>query len=239
MSIADYRKAGKIASTVVGELKKVRPGMTLLEIAEKGESRIRELGGKPAFPINLSLNEIAAHYTPTPHDTITLGEQVIKIDLGVHVNGYIADTAFTLDFTGRNSEMVEAAEKALDEAIKMMVPGTNVRDIGQRIQETIESYNYRPISKDAVIFKFLEKRPVRSREAKQILDASETRFDSLPFAMRWIKMTPIKLRLALNQLVQANALCSYPILTEKGRGTVTQAEHTVIVGEKPEVTTRL
>ena len=290
MSIEDYRKAGKIASTVVEELKKkAKPGMTLLEIAEYGESRIKELGGKPAFPINLSMNEVGAHYTPPPHDTSVLESELLKIDIGVHVNGYIADTAFTLDFTGNYSDMVKAAEKALAAALKLAIPGTNVREIGMAIEETIKSFGYRPIanlsghllgqynlhaginipniptgdalledgmvfaiepfatdgagkvvdSPDSLIFRFREDKPTRLREAKQILQAAKERFDSLPFAMRWVKMTPIKLRLALNQLVQANALYSYPILIEQNRGVVTQAEHTVIVGEKPEVTTHL
>ena len=95
-------KAGKIASQVRENARQfIKKGMPLLEIAEKIENEIVKLGGKPAFPTNLSINEIAAHYTPS-YDDKTIATGLLKIDLGVHINGYIADTAFSMDL--ENSE---------------------------------------------------------------------------------------------------------------------------------------
>lgn len=87
-------KAGKIASETREYARTIiKKGYLLLEIAEKIESKIIELGAKPAFPVNLSINEIAAHYTPSYDDEKT-AQGLIKIDLGVHIDGWIADTAF-------------------------------------------------------------------------------------------------------------------------------------------------
>ena len=95
--IETLKKVGKIASETIKYAKSfIKPGMPLLEIAEKIESKIIELGGKPAFPCNLSINEIAAHYTPSYNDT-EIAHGLLKVDLGVHISGLVADTAFSLD----------------------------------------------------------------------------------------------------------------------------------------------
>ena len=93
-------KAGKIAAEAkIFARSLVKPGVSLLEIANKIEAKIIELGGKPAFPCILSINEIAAHYTPS-YDDETKASGLLKVDLGVHVDGWIADTAFSLDLEG-------------------------------------------------------------------------------------------------------------------------------------------
>ena len=90
-------KAGKIAQEVKAYAKSIiKKDMLLLEIANKIEDKIFELGGEPAFPTNLSINEIAAHYTPS-HDDETKASGLLKVDLGVQINGWIADTAFSID----------------------------------------------------------------------------------------------------------------------------------------------
>ena len=90
-------KAGKIASEVKSWIKpQIKKDMLLIEIAEKIEGKIFELGGKPAFPVNLSIDNIAAHYTPG-HDDETLARGLLKIDFGVHVDGWTSDNAFSLE----------------------------------------------------------------------------------------------------------------------------------------------
>ncbi len=106
-------QAGKIASKVREYARNlIKPGMPLLEIAEKIEQQIKDLGGEPAFPVNLSINEITAHYTPD-HDDPTTATGLLKVDLGVHIDGWIADTAFSLDLSGNteNKSLIEVAEK--------------------------------------------------------------------------------------------------------------------------------
>ena len=97
MSKEKIFRAGKIAAEAKEYARKIiKKGMFLLEIADKVEGKIIELGGKPGFPLNLSVNDEAAHYTPSYNDT-KIAEGLLKVDLGVHVDGFIADTAFSFD----------------------------------------------------------------------------------------------------------------------------------------------
>ncbi|MDO8528592.1 MAG: type II methionyl aminopeptidase [Nanoarchaeota archaeon] len=140
-------EAGKIAKKSVDYAKSIiKKDMKLLEIAEKIEEKIIELGGKPAFPVNLSINDIAAHYTPAYNDE-TLAHGLLKVDLGVHVNGYVADTAFSIDLENneQNKKLIEASEKALMNAIEIAEENLPLSQIGKTIQETIESLGFTPI----------------------------------------------------------------------------------------------
>ena len=142
----DWEKAGKIAAEALELGKKlVKVDVSLLEVAEKIEAKIVELDGKPAFPVNLSINHIAAHYTPFPGDTLRFVQgDLVKIDVGAHVNGAIGDTAATIDL-GNNKELVKASEEALNSAIKIFKPGTKFREIGRVIQEKIKEHGFVPI----------------------------------------------------------------------------------------------
>lgn len=143
--IEKYRQAGKILSEVRGKaVEKVTEGASLLMVAEFTENLIREKGGEPAFPVNISRNDEAAHSTPSLHDKAVFGKDIVKLDIGVHIDGYIADTAITVDLSG-NPKLVKAAEDALEEAIKIIRSGVNTSDIGGVIEDTITSYGYKPI----------------------------------------------------------------------------------------------
>lgn len=140
-------KAGEIAKKVRNYAEKyVKPGMKLLDIAERLESLIRELGGEPAFPVNISINEIAAHYTPTINDETTVPENaLVKIDIGVHVDGFIADTATSITFNPIHEPLVEASRKALEKALSVIKPDIRAYEIGRIIEETIRSMGFQPI----------------------------------------------------------------------------------------------
>lgn len=142
-----YLKAGEIAKRVREEaLSKAKPGMKLLDLAIFIENRIKELGGEPAFPANLSVNHIAAHYTPVLDDKQILSDNdVLKIDIGVHVNGYIADTAATISFNPAYEPLLEASRTALEKALEIIKPGVRANEIGKIIEETIKSFGYKPI----------------------------------------------------------------------------------------------
>jgi len=140
-------QAGKIAQEVKKWIKPyVKKGVPLLEIAEKIENKIIELKGKPAFPTNLSINEIAAHYTPSYNDE-TLAHGLLKVDFGVHIDGWISDTAFSVDLENseENIKLIKASEKALEEAEKIIGKDVSTTDIGKAIQSAIESYGFSPI----------------------------------------------------------------------------------------------
>jgi methionyl aminopeptidase len=138
--IDSYVKAGEIAKEVKlyarGIIKK---GVKLLDVAEGIDAKILELGGEFAFPVNLSLNEYAAHFTPAPGDE-TVAEGILKIDIGVSVDGFIADTAFSIDLTEdqRFKEMIELNEKILESASQVVKSGMEVRDIGEAIQKVMD-----------------------------------------------------------------------------------------------------
>lgn len=142
-----YEEAGRIAKEAREKaVKLAEPGVTFLEIAETVEGFIRDEGAKPAFPVNVSVDDVAAHYTPKVDDDATLGkEDIVNIDVGTQVDGYIGDTAVTIDLSGDHSDLVKASEEALDKALDRIAPGLNVGKIGEVIQETIEGYGFKPI----------------------------------------------------------------------------------------------
>ena len=143
-----YHRAGKIAAKVREEMKRItKERMPIIEICEKAEEIIRKSGGKPAFPCNVSVNEIAAHYTSPPHDKRKIPDgAIVKIDIGVQIDGYIADTAVTVCFNPEYEVMVRTAEKALERAIKIIRPGLSTSRLGSEIQKVIENHGFKPVS---------------------------------------------------------------------------------------------
>lgn len=285
----DWIKAGKIAAEALKYGKELaKPGVKLLELAEKIEAKIHELGGKVAFPVNLSLNHIAAHYTPSSNDeTVFKQEDILKIDVGAHVNGAIGDTALTV---GNNKELIAASNDALKEAIKLSTPGTELREIGKAIQQTISSYSFAPIKnlsghkideynlhagltipnfdngnttkleegmviaiepfattgvgkitegKPSGIYSFQADKPVRLQSARQVLKYVLNEYKTLPFSKRALEKKFPQCSLALVALERAGILHHYPQLPEENKGLVSQAEHTVLVKDKPVVLTEV
>jgi methionyl aminopeptidase len=284
-----YQKSGKIASEVREWSKAlIKENANILDIANKIESKINELGGEIAFPANVCINEITAHYTPKFNDkTAILKNDVVKIDIGVHVDGYIADTAYTIDLSGNYGDMLAANEKALNDVIKLIKPGAALKEIGETVQKTITNAGFKVIenltgheinqynlhaglsipnipinyekklnegmvlaiepfatdgygrvieSKHVEIFSLIQKKPVRAKEARTLIDEVEKR-KGLPFAERWFlqkesSTDPMRLQLILQSLVNAQILRQYPVLHERGGGVVSQFEHTIVVTEK-------
>lgn len=143
-----YKKAGKIAKKIREEGPKlIKPGTKLKDIAETLEDKIKELGGIPAWPVNISINEVAAHYSPSQEDEAEIKEgDLVSLDIGVSIDGYIADTAVTIFLDENDKKLVEATDKALEEALKMVKPGTDVAEISAKIEEVIKSYGFNPIT---------------------------------------------------------------------------------------------
>lgn len=142
-----YRKAGKILSKLRQLTPRiVREGMPILDLCEAVEKAIVEYGGKPAFPCNVSVNEVAAHYTSPPNDQAKIpAGSIVKVDFGAHVDGYIADSAITISFNPKFEPMIQSAQDSLELAIKNIRPGVKASEIGGLIQKHIMSYGYIPI----------------------------------------------------------------------------------------------
>ncbi|MFT4883120.1 MAG: methionyl aminopeptidase [Natronomonas sp.] len=140
-----HREAGEILAQVREEAaERVEVGVSHLEVAEFAEDRIRELGGEPAFPVNISIDEEAAHATPGPDDDSTFGEEMVNLDIGVHIDGWLADTAITVDLSG-HQELAEAPAEALDAALEVVEPGVHTGEIGAEIEDVIDGYGYNPV----------------------------------------------------------------------------------------------
>ena len=279
MTIEKYVEAGKIVKRVKEEaVKLIKPGVKILEVAEFVENRIRELGGEPAFPCNISINSDAAHFTPKAGDERVFKDgDVVKLDIGAHVDGYIADTAVTVDL-GDHEDLVKAAEEALKNAIDVIHAGVNTAEVSAAIYETITEFGFKPVINltghgldhyiahapptiynvkiergvelkegmviaiepfvtdgvgkvaergECEIYSLISLKPVRMRQARDFVNEVLRRFKTLPFAKRWVKVSDV----ILAKLVREGILRPYPVLTEVGRGLVSQAEHTVIVEE--------
>lgn len=144
--VEEYRKAGRMVGTALqagAEL--VEEGVTYLDVAEQMEDMICQEADM-AFPANVSVNEVAAHYTPEPDDerVFTPGD-VVKLDAGAHVDGYIGDAAVTVTVDGGHDGLITAAREALDAAVDLVRAGVTVADIGMRIEDVITSHGYRPV----------------------------------------------------------------------------------------------
>lgn len=288
-----YLKAGEIAAKARDYgASLAKEGIDLLDMAESIERKIKELGGEPAFPVNLSLNDIAAHFTPTKTENpILKAEDYLKIDVGVHIDGYIGDTAVTVRPAGKD-ELILCAEKMLEKAIGMMKPKTKLGEIGEVIENTAKEFGFKPIrnltghglerfdlharvmvpniktdsnyeikegevyavepfctsgaglikdSEPVLIFGWISDKSTRLAEARKILDLAKNKYNTLPFAKRWIlnSMPPLKAEMGLKQLVSAEAIHPFNPLREISKANIAQAEHTIIVSYNPIVTTRV
>jgi methionyl aminopeptidase len=147
-AIEKFQLSGRILRETMEEIKNfVREDMPIIEVCEKAERLIRKKGGKPAFPCNVSINEVAAHYTSPPNDKSKIPKgSIVKLDIGVHVDGYLTDTAVTICFNPEYRSLVEAAEQALKAAIESIHSEMPTGKIGEVIEKTIRSRGFKPIS---------------------------------------------------------------------------------------------
>ena len=143
----EYVEAGRIArETLKLSLELVEEGALLIDIAEKLEGYILSRGARPAFPVNISINEVAAHYSPSVSDESRIPPgSVVKVDVGVHVDGYIVDAALTIPLDRRWAPLAEAAREALRAALLTLRNNSPVNDVAKSISTSIESRGYKPV----------------------------------------------------------------------------------------------
>jgi methionyl aminopeptidase len=272
-----WRRAGQIAGQAreLG-LRLAQPGIPRRELADRIEAFIRDHGAQPAFPTNLSRNFEAAHYTPSETDTeVLVSGDLLKVDVGAHLEGAIADTAGTVEVgnTRRHDRLVKAVHDAVDAGIRAVRPNGPVDGVSRAIERAIHAQGYKPVvdltghtiepyllhagkaipnvggystatleeGEIVAIEPFvtngeghIEDGPFgnilrfRSDPGKKdpLLAQAFARFRTLPFTTRWVSDPAEKAALKrARRLLQ-----TYPVFVETGRGSVAQAEHTVLVG---------
>jgi len=143
-----FRLSGRILRETREEMRgQIKENLSILEVCEKTEALIRNKGGKPAFPVNVSINEVAAHYTAPPGETATIPEgSTVKVDIGVQIDGYVTDTAFTVAFSPEGRSMVATAELALKTIVDNIHGGMELSKIGSLAETTIKNRGFKPIS---------------------------------------------------------------------------------------------
>ncbi len=273
-----YRKAGKIlGESLSAGAKMVKEGVKYLDVAEKIEGMISSEAGL-SFPVNISVNEVGAHYTPSINDDLRFRKgDVVKIDAGSHVNGYIGDSALTVEVgSNENEYLIRASEEALQKAIEIVREGVSISEIGNAIEKKIKSYGLKPVKnlqghslerynlhaglsipnvsntdkrklkegEVIAIEPFVtdgEGRVVdrengniyslRDRAKGRIVEEMRKRFDSLPFASRWMAgiVGQEKINMILAFLLRRRFIYPYKKLVEGEGGIVAQTEHTVLV----------
>ncbi len=145
--INEYKKAGSTWKSVIAYARKeAKDGVKLLDLAEKIENKIIEEDCGIAFPVNLSINEEAAHFTPTIKDEKVLDKtDLLKIDIGVHSNGYICDGAISINLDNKHAKQIEANELALANAISVTKFGTEIDAVGREIENTLKEKGFKPV----------------------------------------------------------------------------------------------
>ncbi len=142
-----FEKSGRILADVRDIVRKLQVrGRSVLDVCEIVEAKIVELGGRPAFPCNVGVNEVAAHYTsPWRDGSLIPDNSIVKIDFGVHLEGCITDTAVTLSLNPAYDSMIIAAEAALQEATAAIAPDRKLSDVGSVVERCIGRYGFKPI----------------------------------------------------------------------------------------------
>jgi len=146
--LENWVAAGEVAREVLSKaLDIVEAGASLVSLAEALEQEIMKRGARPAFPVNLSVNHVAAHYSPGVGDDSRVPEGgVVKVDVGVHVDGCIADAAITLVLDPRFEPLAEAARRGLRAALSVLKPGVELCNVGAAVEATVRAAGYKPIS---------------------------------------------------------------------------------------------
>lgn len=279
------KEVGKISSdAMLYAAGQVKPGAKLLDVAESTEKFLKDRGFGCAFPINLSINEQAAHYTPSVGDELVFSDKdLVKVDFGAEKNGVLGDGAITVDLSGEHQKMIDAAEKALDNAISSVKHGVSVCDIGKVIAETVDAAGFNVIknlgghrikehdlhaelfipnydngdftvleegmvvaiepfvtagkglvvdSNLCEIYSYVEDQPVRSPEARLLLQHIAKEKSKEPFAVRWLSNvvnSKFRLYAAISELARSGALEPHPTLVEVSGGNVAQSEAQLVV----------
>lgn len=296
MNLREYKEAGRIAAeALVFGRKLIREGEKIGKITKEIEDYVLNKvnkGVRLAFPPSISVNNAAAHcyYAEESEEVFKEGD-LVKLDLGVHIKGFIADNACSVNVGSDDDlNLIRASKDALKEAIELMTPGRKLKEIGKAVEEVIRGYGFNPIKnlsghevekyqlhagmtipnydngneakleegqvfaiepfattgigkveegKLSGIYRIENLKAVRV--GREVLKYIYENYRELPFAKSWLKgkFDEFRLNNGFRFLEQQGVIHHYPRLLEEEGKKVSQAEHTVIVGEKPMVLTKI
>src|SRR3989344_3417002 len=241
--IEKYKHIGKISKEIREYAKKIiKPGMLLVDIAQIIEDKIKESGVECAFPVNLSIDDIAAHYHPVP-DEKTLASELLKKnptlhDLGLTIQKTIESNKFSpvINLSGHSIEKYKVHA------------GTTIPNYGNNSKQTIKSgvYAIEPFvtygegkiyeGNNGNIYSVIEFKSTRSPTARKILEYVEKKYKTMPVSYREIfqQFGPLS-RLALKELENQHIIRSYAQLIEASHKPVAQAEHTFLKTDDGEI----
>jgi methionyl aminopeptidase len=143
----EYKKSGRITNEVSSVVRsRVVTGMSYLEACLLVEKEIKSRGGEAAFPVGIGVNQVTAHYAPQEGDASAFGEtDLVKVDFGVHVDGYVTDTAVSVAFDSEYNLLLEAAERALNVAIATAKREVRPGEIGREIHREAARFGFKTI----------------------------------------------------------------------------------------------
>ena len=148
-NLAALRQAGRVASAArVFGAAQIHVGRTLVEVRSAVEAEIQRRGASLAFPVQIAVNETAAHFCPAAADARAFEEgDLAKLDIGVHVDGWVVDTAVTVNVGRRagRQPLIDAAEAALHAALTAARPGALIYEVSQAIETVLRSRGLRPV----------------------------------------------------------------------------------------------
>ena len=143
--IEKWREAGRITSLIRNTGKElIKKGGSMRAVCDKLDAMCVEQGVVPAFPAQISCDEVAAHFCVDEEDII-FDKQVAKLDCGASVDGFLGDSAVTVDLSGENKDLVKAAHEALDAGIELVKTNAVIGNIGKQVEEVITSYGFVPV----------------------------------------------------------------------------------------------
>jgi len=142
-----YRKSGKIVSEVMPLVQSaVSPGVKFLDVCDLVRREVESRGGRLAFPTGIGVNQVTAHYAPQDGDgSVFMEKDLVKVDFGVHVDGYVTDTSVSVTFNPDYNLLLEATQRALDEAIATARKETRTGEIGRAIHREAARFGFKTI----------------------------------------------------------------------------------------------
>lgn len=141
-----WRRAGRIAAEALAYgVSLIKNGAVIREVCDKVDQKIIELGARPAWPTQVGLNAVAAHFTPDHDDDAVFDNQVVCMDVGAHVDGFVGDNAHSVDLSGEYTDLINASKDALAAAEAVLKPGVPLAEIGCAIEHAIKRHNAIPV----------------------------------------------------------------------------------------------